>query len=85
MDLTQISLFPATREQIQVHRKRTFQEWGRGLALEEYIKRDEAFDSMPHSMGGKFVVWLVLLTLCFLKSHRLFIQGFYPDARIPPI
>jgi hypothetical protein len=69
MDLTQISLFPATPEQIQVHRKRTFQEWGRGLALEEYIKRDEAFDRMPHATGGKFVVWSALVTLCLLKSH----------------
>lgn len=61
MDLKQTSLFLATPEQIKVHRKRTFVQWGRGLSPEEYAKRDEALNSaaLAHCADGKFAVWVL--------------------------
>ncbi|KAG8823619.1 hypothetical protein FRC17_009283 [Serendipita sp. 399] len=58
-DFSRLSLFVANDEQISVHRKRTFEPWGRGLSLEEFVKRDKTFNSLPHATDGKFTVWIL--------------------------
>lgn len=63
MSLADLSIFPATPDQIKEHRERTWEEWGRGLAREEYVKRDEAYENLPHGTDGKFVIWYALLII----------------------
>jgi hypothetical protein len=60
MELSELSIFPANAAQIHESRRRTFSEWGRGLEVEEYIKREEMLDTKPHATDGKMVIWCVV-------------------------
>jgi len=57
MDLVNLSIFPASASQARVHSERTWEEWGGGLSLEEYIKRDKALEDLPHAEGERWIIW----------------------------
>jgi hypothetical protein len=56
MDLANLSIFPASASQARVHSERTWEEWGGGLSLEEYIRRDKALEDLPDA-GGRWIIW----------------------------
>ncbi|EJD07437.1 uncharacterized protein FOMMEDRAFT_71777 [Fomitiporia mediterranea MF3/22] len=58
-DLSTLSLFPATKEQILESRKRTYPQWGRGLTLEGYFARESRLDIAEHAQGDKFTTWVL--------------------------
>ncbi|KZT43109.1 hypothetical protein SISSUDRAFT_739119 [Sistotremastrum suecicum HHB10207 ss-3] len=58
IDLASLSLFPATPEQVLESRKRTFPQWGRGLTLDQYLRRDAAMDVHEHAKG-KLTTWVL--------------------------
>ncbi|KAF7319769.1 hypothetical protein MKEN_00759300 [Mycena kentingensis (nom. inval.)] len=60
VDLSTLSLYPATPEQKIEARRRTQHEWGRGLTLEEHLARDAAQEEMEGSLGGKFITWVLV-------------------------
>ena len=55
--LSELSLFPATREQVIESRKRTAVQWGRGQSEEGYLRRDEAMDDHEHAANGRLITW----------------------------
>lgn len=55
--LSKLALFPATKAQIYESRKRTFTMWGRGVTLEEYLKRDARYIGHEVSTNGGLVTW----------------------------
>ncbi|KAF7971280.1 hypothetical protein HWV62_21526 [Athelia sp. TMB] len=61
VDLTSLSLYPATQEQVIESRKRSFAEWGQKLPLEEYLERDAYMDGLAHAKNNR-------LTTCFLRK-----------------
>ncbi|KAG8759862.1 hypothetical protein FRC14_004823 [Serendipita sp. 396] len=60
-DFSKLSLFIADNEQIGVHIQRAFEQWGRGLSLEEFVKKDKAFHGLQHATDGKHTVWILAL------------------------
>ncbi|KAJ7232826.1 hypothetical protein B0H12DRAFT_1144566 [Mycena haematopus] len=58
-ELSTLSLFPATPEQITVARRRTLLEWGRGLTLEEHLARDASQDQFDGSRDGRLITWVL--------------------------
>ena len=52
-----LSLFPATRQQIIESRKRSAVQWAGNMLLEEYLQRDVILDGQEQAAGGRFVVW----------------------------
>ncbi|KAJ7171780.1 hypothetical protein C8R43DRAFT_25153 [Mycena crocata] len=59
MDISTLSLFPATPQQITESRRRTLHEWGKGLILEEHLARDAAQDHFDGSRDGKLITWVL--------------------------
>ncbi|KXN89384.1 hypothetical protein AN958_05760 [Leucoagaricus sp. SymC.cos] len=57
--LSEISLYPATREQTIASWKRTAVEWGTGLTLEEYIDRELVGEKEEFARGGKQITWVL--------------------------
>ena len=55
--LADLSLFPATYEQIIESRKRSAVQWSGNMALEEYLQRDVILDGLEHAADGRFVTW----------------------------
>lgn len=53
----ELTLFPASQEQIIESRRRTHAQWGRGLSAEAYLARDMLLDRMNHASAGKLVTW----------------------------
>jgi hypothetical protein len=56
-ELSSLSLFPATPEQIVVARRRGFLEWGRGLTQEQYFQWDNILEVLQHASNGKMATW----------------------------
>lgn len=56
-DLSTLSLFSATPEQIAEARRRTHNEWGKGLTLEEHLARYAGEDHLEGSRDGRFKTW----------------------------
>ncbi len=52
-----LSLFPATYEQIIDSRKRSAVQWAGKMTLEAYLQRDVILDGQEQAADGKFVVW----------------------------
>ncbi|KAJ6573900.1 hypothetical protein DFH09DRAFT_1246660 [Mycena vulgaris] len=59
VDLSALSLFPATPEQIAEARRRIFPEWGKGLTLEEHLARDASQDQFDGSRDGRLITWVL--------------------------
>ncbi|KAI8986892.1 hypothetical protein BD414DRAFT_461370 [Trametes punicea] len=57
--LPDLSLFPATPEQVLESRRRTAVQWAKGLSVEEYVRRDVIMDKHEHAVGGKLVTWVL--------------------------
>jgi hypothetical protein len=57
MDFSQTSLFLATQKQVNISRLRMFKHWGRGVTIEEFLKRDAFLGQLPHSADGKWKMW----------------------------
>ena len=55
--LADLSLFPATYEQIIESRKRTAVQWSGNMTLEQYLQRDAILDKQEHAADGRFVTW----------------------------
>ncbi|TRM65148.1 hypothetical protein BD626DRAFT_567085 [Schizophyllum amplum] len=58
-ELRNLSLYPATPEQIYEYRSRMFPSWGRGHTREQYDARDNALDDLEHAADGKMVSWVL--------------------------
>jgi hypothetical protein len=59
-ELASLSLFPATRAQVLESRTRTYNQWGRGLSIQQYLGRDELMDTLEHARDGKLITWYVI-------------------------
>ncbi|KAJ7037437.1 hypothetical protein C8F04DRAFT_1092477 [Mycena alexandri] len=58
-DLSTLSLFRATPEQAIETRRRTLNEWGKGLTLEEHLDRDASQEDYDCSRDGRFSSWVL--------------------------
>ena len=52
-----LSLFPATREQVVEARKRTSVQWAKGDSLEHYLQREVVLEKHEHAADGKHITW----------------------------
>lgn len=59
MDLSSLTLFPATPEQVQVSRRRTWPQWGGKLTEEQYIEKSRLMDVMEHAANSKLITWIL--------------------------
>ena len=59
-DLSQLSLFPATAEQVLEARKRGAVQWARGLPLDIILKVYDMLDMHECANDGKLITWCVL-------------------------
>ncbi|KAJ7226130.1 hypothetical protein GGX14DRAFT_512691 [Mycena pura] len=59
VDLSGLSLFPATPQQTTEARRRNLHEWGTGLSLEEHLARDASQELFEGSHDGRFVTWVL--------------------------
>jgi hypothetical protein len=57
VDFASLSLFPATRVQIEESWRRTWPQWGGTLSLTEYLAREAEMESMDHAKDGKLITW----------------------------
>ncbi|KAF8630760.1 hypothetical protein AX17_005355 [Amanita inopinata Kibby_2008] len=57
--LSELSIYPATPEQIKESRRRTSKEWGKGMSEEEYVRRDAMADDDDHARDGRLVTWVL--------------------------
>lgn len=57
VDFASLSLFPATRAQVEESWCRTWPQWGGTLSLTEYLAREVEMESMDHAKDGKFITW----------------------------
>lgn len=57
MPFADLSLFPATPEQVLESRTRSAVEWAKSLSLQDYIQRDVIMDKYEHAADGKLVTW----------------------------
>ncbi|KAG0694248.1 hypothetical protein DFH29DRAFT_815558 [Suillus ampliporus] len=59
VDLASLSLFRATRAQIEESRHRSFPHWGGTLSLTEYLARDDMMGCGEHAKDGKHITWVL--------------------------
>ncbi|KIM44889.1 hypothetical protein M413DRAFT_442857 [Hebeloma cylindrosporum] len=59
LPVSRLSIFPANTAQVLESRKRTFQEWGRGMTLEEYLARDTISDKHEVSRDSRLITWVL--------------------------
>ncbi len=59
LDLADLSLFPATSEQVRESRSRYAAQWSIGRSLEAYLQRDVVLDADEHAANGKLITWCV--------------------------
>jgi hypothetical protein len=71
VDLSQISLFVATREQALEARRRTHVEWSKGLSMEAYLQHDQRLEQLEHARDGRLFDWYVIQ---YPKYDSLFIE-----------
>lgn len=57
MMLSQLSLFVATRPQIEESRRRSYPEWGKGMTLEAFEERDNLLDRSEVAADNRFTTW----------------------------
>ncbi|KAH9479632.1 hypothetical protein JR316_0008227 [Psilocybe cubensis] len=84
--LADVSIFPATRAQIVESRRRSYEAWGRGMTLEEYLARDAVMDGHEVARDGKLVTWVLarrddpksLDFFCSIETFKR--EGFVVDA-----
>ncbi|KAG1903332.1 uncharacterized protein F5891DRAFT_1127199 [Suillus fuscotomentosus] len=77
VDFASLSLFPATRAQVEESWCRTWPQWGGTLSLTEYLAREVEMESMDHAKDGKFITWVLAprddpTTLNFMCSCETF-------------
>ncbi|KAI6032039.1 hypothetical protein BKA83DRAFT_4209212 [Pisolithus microcarpus] len=59
MDLSSLTLFPATPEQVLLSRKRTWPQWGGKLTEEQYIEKARLMDAMEHATDSRLITWVL--------------------------
>lgn len=57
VDVSSLSLFPATPAQVLEARRRVHLQWGQGLTLEEHMERESAYDQYDCAQDGKMRCW----------------------------
>ncbi|KAG5654365.1 hypothetical protein H0H81_003823 [Sphagnurus paluster] len=57
IQVSSLSLFPATYEQVIESRRRTSVSWGKGMTIEEYLQRDAFTDRHENARDGKLITW----------------------------
>ncbi|KAF5383843.1 hypothetical protein D9615_003652 [Tricholomella constricta] len=77
VELSSLSLFVATPEQITESRRRTFVQWGRGMTEEEYLARDAFTDKHENAQDGRLITWVLTprddpSSLAFVSSCETF-------------
>ncbi|KZT58260.1 hypothetical protein CALCODRAFT_468701 [Calocera cornea HHB12733] len=58
--LSSLTLVKANREQTIESRKRNFNEWNRGLNIEQYLKVHDDLDIHEHASGEKLNTWVLV-------------------------
>jgi hypothetical protein len=56
-ELSSLSIFQATREQVLESRRRSFAEWHKGMSLKQFLFRDEFLETQEHASCGKLITW----------------------------
>lgn len=56
-DLSSLSIFPATADQVIESRKRTYAQWNAGRTVDEYLRRDSILDEFDNSANHKLTTW----------------------------
>jgi len=74
---SELSLFPATPDQVLESRRRHAPQWCRKLSIEEYLLRDQLMDGHEHASDKKLTTWVLApranpTTLDFMCSCRSF-------------
>ena len=57
ISLAELSLFPATPDQVLESRTRHAVQWGRGQSLKDYVYKDELMEKDEHAAGGNLITW----------------------------
>jgi hypothetical protein len=55
--MSDLSIFPATRDQVLVSCKRSWVQWAKGMSIEEYLQRDASLEVLEHAVDGKLITW----------------------------
>lgn len=71
MNLSSLSLFVATPEQVVESRRRTFESFGNGMTVEEYLQRDALSDEQEHAHHGKLLTWRVYCRLVSVSNSTV--------------
>lgn len=58
-DLASLSIFVASAEQALESRLRSFEHFGKGMTLQEYLERDALTDQQENSRNGRLITWHV--------------------------
>ncbi|KZT70495.1 hypothetical protein DAEQUDRAFT_737428 [Daedalea quercina L-15889] len=77
LPLSDLSLFPATPDQVLESRRRHAPTWHKALSVEEYLLRDEIMDKYEHARDKKLTTWVLAprvdpTTLNFMCSCEIF-------------
>lgn len=57
LELSSLSLYVATPEQLVESRRRTCKQWARGLTEEDYIQNHFDMDKYDNARDGKLITW----------------------------
>lgn len=55
--LSQLTIKQATPSQIELSRRLTWTEWGRGRSVEEYLREYAETDQCSFSMNDRYFTW----------------------------
>ncbi|KAG0708657.1 hypothetical protein DFH29DRAFT_1041445 [Suillus ampliporus] len=90
VDLASLSLFRATRAQVEESWCRSWPQWGGTLSLTEYLAREAEMECMDHANQGKLTIWVLAprddpMTLDFMCSCEAYKRAgliAYPSSSI---
>ena len=57
--LSELSLYPATPEQVHESRTRHSAHWRKNNSVEDYLRRDQVLEKLEHAKDNKLVTWFV--------------------------
>ena len=57
--LSELSLYPATPEQVHESRTRHSTQWRKNMSVEDYLLRDRVLEKLEHAKDNKLITWYV--------------------------
>ncbi|KAH6899517.1 hypothetical protein BKA70DRAFT_1313711 [Coprinopsis sp. MPI-PUGE-AT-0042] len=87
--LSHLSLFIATRPQIEESRRRSYPEWGKGMSPEAFEERDNLLDRSEVAGNDRFTTWVLAPrddpeTLDFMCACETFRREVFVSRTDPP-